>query len=307
MSIRIGIGGSIGSQLAPADYWRWIDLCEDSGIDSIWHSDQLVGETLEPLAMLAALAARTSRMRFGTNALVLSFRDPVVTAKQFATIDYLSGGRLLPVFGVGRASDPWFAATGTDTRSRGARANEAIALIRMLLERDEVSFSGTHYRYEGPGIYPRPAKPMPLWIGGQSAAAVKRTALLGDGWLGGLTAPDEAGATRRHIEAALAETGRTIDDDHFGVTLPMRIGSPEDPSVARMRARFYARMPDDEKAGMMRSFAVGSEEDVIALLRQHVAAGMSKFVMIPIADTPDDLLEQTRRLAEAVLPAIEDR
>ena len=82
MSIRIGIDTALGaSAFPPRDYWRWVDYCEDAGIDSIWHSDQLLGPTLEPVTMLAALAARTSRMRIGTNALVLPFRDPVVLAK----------------------------------------------------------------------------------------------------------------------------------------------------------------------------------------------------------------------------------
>lgn len=306
MSVRIGMGPGLGTVLAPQDCWRWIDFCEDSGIDSIWYSDQLLGPTLEPVAMMAALAARTWRMRFGTNALVLPFRDPIVLAKQFAVIDFLSEGRLLPVFGVGNASDPYWAATETATGGRGSRANEAIALVRMLLEEEHVEFAGAHFRYHGPGAYPRPAKPIPLWIGGQSQAAIDRTVAFGDGWLGGLIGPEEAGAAKRGIEVALSGSGRTIDADHYGVSLPLRIGSESDPAVIAARERLLGRLPEEQRASIEASFAIGPAEEIVELLRRYVAAGMSKFVALPIAADAADLIEQTKLLIRNIIPQIED-
>lgn len=308
MSIRIGIGTALGaSALSPADYWRWVDLCEDTGIDSIWHSDQVLGEQLDPMTMLAALAARTSRIRFGTNALVVPFRDPIVTAKQFAAIDYLSEGRLFPVLGVGRADDAYWAATGADRGERGRRSNQAIALIRLLLTQDEVDFASTHYRYHGPGVQPHPARAIPLWIGGQSDAAIRRTAAIGDGWLGSFASPDKAGEAKRSIQAALAENGRTIEDDHYGMSLPMRIGASDDPAVAAVRDRLAGRLPPDERTAFADSFAAGPVDRVIALLRRYVAAGMSKFVMLPLVSDAAGLMEQTRLLLDHVIPAIEGR
>jgi probable F420-dependent oxidoreductase len=306
MSIRVGLGSGLGKPLSPQDYWRWVDFCEDAGIDSIWHSDQLLGSTLEPLAMLAALAGRTRRMRFGTNALVVPFREPLVVAKQLATIDFLSGGRVFPVVGVARAGDEYWAATGANAKARGGRSNEAIALIRLLLARDEVAFDGEHFRYHGPGVEPRPARPIPIWTGGHSAAAIRRTAELGDGWLGGLLDAGVAGETRRRIEAALAETGRTIDDDHYGVSLPLRIGPADDPAVIAARRRLLSRLPESEQDAIAGAFAVGPPDEVIALLRRHVDQGMAKFVVLPIADDADDLMAQTQLLVRHVLPAIED-
>jgi probable F420-dependent oxidoreductase len=308
MSIRIGIGTALNaSALAPRDYWRWVDYCEDGGVDSIWHSDQLLGATLEPIAMLAALAARPRRMRFGTNALVVPFRDPVVVAKEFATIDFLSEGRLFPVLGVGHEIDPYWAATGASKAERGRRSNEAIALIRALLGQDEVEFAGSFYSYHGPGVEPRPARPLPLWIGGQSEAAIKRTAAIGDGWLGSFTGPARAGDARRRIEAALADNGRSIDPDHYGLSLPLRIGDADDPTVVAARERIAQRMPPGEREAMADSFAVGPPDAVIDLLRQFVAAGMSKFVMIPLVADAAELMAQTRMLVEQIAPAIEDR
>lgn len=307
MTVRVGMGAGLGTRLSPQDYWRFVDFCEEAGVDSIWHSDQLLGATLEPVTMLAALSARTNRMRFGTNALVIPFRDPLVVAKEFAAIDFLSGGRLLPVFGIGAASDPYWSATGASPKGRGVRANEAIELVRLLLERDEVEYRGAHYRYSGPGVFPRPAKPMPLWIGGNSQAALRRTAALGDGWLGSLIGPAAAGEARRGIEAALAEAGRSIDADHYGVTLFMRIGAADDPAVIATREQLFGAMKQLDRNFAEDCFATGGPEDIVRHIRAFVSEGMSKFVVLPMAAGIDDLMSQTRILVREVLPEVEDR
>ena len=307
MSVRIGIGPGLGVALTAREYWRWVDYCEETGIDSIWHSDQLLGGTMEPVALLAALAARTARMRFGTNAIVAAFRDPIVLAKQLATVDWLSEGRAFPVFGVGNASDPFWAATGVDPKARGRRADEVIRLVRQLLDQDMVEFEGAHFRYSGPGVFPRPTRPMSLWIGGQSPAAYRRTALLGDGWLGGLTGAAAAAAARKQIEAALAETGRSIAPDHYGTSLPLRIGAESDPAVQAARARLIARMPEQDRSSLEQSFAIGAPDAIVALLQGYVAAGIHKFVVLPLVRDADDLMAQTELLVRNIIPQIENQ
>ena len=306
MTIRIGIGAGLGAPLSIKEYWRWVKLCEALGIDSIWHSDHLLRPSLEPMVMLAALAARTKALRFGMNAMVVSHRDPLIIAKQCATIDHLAPGRLLPVFGVGNTSDPIWAATGRSAKGRGARANEAIVLIRRLLTEDNVTFEGEHFRYQGASISPRPARPIPLWIGGESEAAIQRTAELGDGWLGGLTGPQTTGEVITRIKAALKDTGRHIDEDHYGVVIPYRIGELDDPEVLRFRAISERRaQPATGAAPPM--IAVGSMAAVVDVFRAYVEAGISKFVAIPLASNHHDLRFQTEQLARGVCPNIEDR
>lgn len=302
MSIRIGIGPGMAN-LDIAAYWRWVELCETSGIDSIWHSDQVMTPGLEPMAMLAALAARTERLRFGTNALVLPFRDPLSIARQCATIDALAPGRLIPVIGVGNEADPAWAATGRDPGIRGGQANEAITLIRRLLTDDSVTFSGQHYRFADARVFPRPARPIPIWIGGQSEAAIRRTALIGDGWLGSFAAPETAAQIVARIKAALVHTGRQIDDDHYGMVIPYRIGGPDDEPVVRFTRRIAAA---GRTAGAP-AVAAGSAGAIAALFRRHVAAGVAKFVAIPLAADAADLFSQTERLAAEILPEVEDR
>jgi probable F420-dependent oxidoreductase len=303
MSIRIGVGMGLGSPMPIDQYWRLVELCETLAIDSIWHSDQLLRPSLEPIAMLAALATATKNLRFGMNAIVVSHRDPLIIAKECATIDYLAPGRLLPVFGIGDTADPVWKATGRSPEGRGARANEAIALIRRLLSEDDVSFHGEHFQYEHVSIAPRPQRRIPIWIGGASEAAIQRTAALGDGWLGGLTAPQAAGDVVARIKAALKNVGRHIDDDHYGVVVPFRMGAMEDAEVVSFRNAINARRRAAAAEAPM--IAVGDQAAVVDVFRQYIDAGVSKFVAIPLGSNAQDIQAQVQRLAEDICPKVE--
>ena len=158
MSVRIGLG--IATQ--PFDdakaFFRWVDLCEASDVDSLWQTDRMASSQpfLESMSVMAALAGATRRLKFGMNAVVVSMRDPLLLAKQCATIDHLSGGRLLPVFGVGSDSAPEWKAAGFEAKGRGKRADEALEIIRRLWSEESVDFEGEYYRYRGASISPRP-------------------------------------------------------------------------------------------------------------------------------------------------------
>src|SRR5262249_45703173 len=108
MSVAVGLGLVEFPFSSASVYWRWVDLCEAGGVDSLWQTDRLLsGEPmLECLTTMAALAGRTRRLKFGVNVVSLAMRDPVLVAKQCATIDVLSEGRLLPAFGIGSPRAP---------------------------------------------------------------------------------------------------------------------------------------------------------------------------------------------------------
>ena len=303
MTVRLGLGIAAFPFETPRAFFRWVDLCEGGGVDSLWQTDRLVSREphLESLSAMAALAGATERMKFGMNAMVASLRDPLVAAKQCATIDFLSGGRLLPVFVPGHDTAPEWEATGRDPRERGRLADEILEIMRRLWSEECVSFEGRHFRYREVSIAPRPLQqPLPLWIGGHSPAAVRRTARVGTGFLAGLVPPAELAALVVAIRRELARAGRTIDPDHYGVTLPFRFGSLEDPAVQRMVA---AR--GGAGAAPPAWLAVGDAAAVSAALRAYALAGASKFVLIPLARGEEDLMLQTRRLVDEVLPAFE--
>ena len=283
-------------------FLEWIDLCETLGIDSVWFSERLVSSqpALEPIAAFGVVAGRTKRLKFGMNAIVAPLRDPLVLAKQCATLDFLSDGRLLPVFGVGSDAAPEFRATGRDPRGRGRRSDELLELLSRLWSEEHVTYSGEHYQYQDVTISPRPVQqPLPLWIGGSSDAAIRRTAKLGTGWLGGIQTPAQVRPVVAKIRAATAEAGRSIDDDHYGAGFPFRFGSPEDEVVQRS-ATAYRRI--GEGIDPAEYFAVGGASDIAARAREYIDAGASKFVLRPIATSDADFMIQTRRLAEEVTP-----
>ncbi|HKV15046.1 MAG TPA: LLM class flavin-dependent oxidoreductase, partial [Reyranella sp.] len=223
MSVAIGLGLMEFPFAGAADYWRWVDLCEQGGVDSIWQTDRLVSRQpiLECMATMAALAGRTRRLRFGMNVVSLALRDPVLLAKQCATIDVLSEGRLLPAFGIGSPQGPEWQALSIDTRTRGKRTDEALEIIARLWREDSVDFAGTHYRLTGASIFPKPVQPdLPMWIGGSSQAAIRRTARYGTGWQGGGETAEDAARVVAAIKKATAEAGRSIDEDHYGASFP---------------------------------------------------------------------------------------
>jgi probable F420-dependent oxidoreductase len=304
MSIRIGLGIATYPFESPRAFFRWAELCEAGHVDSLWQTDRLMSREpfLETLSTMAALAGATERLKFGMNAVVIPFRDPLVLAKQCATIDYLSNGRLLPVFGVGGERAPEFAATDRDPKVRGRQANEALELLSRLWNEDKVTFEGEFYRYKDASIAPRPIQqPLPLWIGGSSKAAIRRTARLGTGWLAGLQTPEQVAPVIQAIKKELALVGRSIDDDHYGAGFAFRLGNPDDEPVARL-TRARARMSPG--ADPNRLVAVGTAADVIRRCEEFIAAGVSKFVLIPLASGDDDLFEQTKRLVAEVIPAV---
>jgi probable F420-dependent oxidoreductase len=307
MSVRIGMGLANFPFSGPRTFWRWVERCEASDVDSLWQTDRLVSTQpiLESMATMAALAGATERLKFGMNVVVLGFRDPLELAKQCATIDYLSNGRLLPAFGVGRDAAPEWRASGRSPANRGRAADEALTLLTRLWSEASVTFEGKHFQYRDASISPRPVQqPLPLWIGGNSPAAIRRTATLGTGWLGGVQSPAQVAPVIEAIKRATVEAGRTIDPDHYGAGFAYRFGNWDEPVVERAAQAMTSGRPD---AGAPRDyFAVGDAEAIVARFREYCDAGVSKFIVRPMAEDDADFMDQTERLIESVLPVVHE-
>ena len=306
MSVAVGLGLADFPFADARDFWRWVDLCEAGGIDSLWQTDRIVSRQpiLESMTAMAALAGRTRRIKFGMNVLSLAFRDPVLVAKQCATIDVLSAGRLLPAFGIGSPLGPEWQALGIDTRTRGSRTDEALTIVRRLWSEESVDFAGKHYRLNGASISPRPLQAdLPIWIGGSSDAAVRRTARLGTGWIGGGETPADAARMVAAIKIATAEAGRSIDDDHYGVNIPFHFGRATDANVTAAKAAFVKRTGRDPE----HHFAIGDTDAVMTRVAEYVAGGVSKFVLRPLGGSGEMVLAHTRRVIEEVLPLVASR
>ncbi len=304
----MGIGAGIGIANFTFDdargFWQWVDLCDNGGVDSIWQSDRIIDAVpnLETMSVMAALAGGSKRLKFGMNVASLGLRDPIMTAKQCATIDVLSEGRLLPAFGVGSALSRDYTATGRPTKGRGRRTDEGLEILSRLWTEDEVSFDGEHYTLDNATIAPKPVQnPLPLWVGGSASQAIERTARWGTGWQAGIENAADVRPVIAAIKARAAELGRSIDDDHFGAGFSFRFGRPDDPAVERYNG-FLAKRLGREPVGFT---AAGGVAEMMALVHEFHEAGVHKFILRPIASGTAEMLDQTRQMAEKLLPEID--
>ena len=165
--------------------------CEEEGFDSVWATDHVImptelrepyGELLEPLTTLAFIAARTEKLKLGTSCVVLPQRNPILVAKQAATLDAFSKGRVILGFGAGWAEKE-FGYMNAEFRRRGKVMDEAIRLMKLLWRDDAVDFEGDFFHVKGAVFLPKPLRRgIPVWIGGNGPTAVARTVRVGDGW-----------------------------------------------------------------------------------------------------------------------------
>jgi probable F420-dependent oxidoreductase len=291
VKIRIGVGlgaASVGDEFADV-----VCEMERCGFDSLWLSEVLSTPAIDPLAGLAYAAGIVKKLKLGTTMLVPG-RNPVRLAKELATIDRLSGGRLLVVLVPGLSEPVEAQAIGVPLRERGAWLDEVLPLLRRLWTEDAVHHSGPRFNYEGLTVRPRPIQqPLDVWLGGTAPTALRRAGRLSDGWLPSLLTPAEALAGRKAIEAAAAEAGREIESEHFGVSL----GYARDKISERQLAQVARRRPGIDPRTLVPIGLDGLRQRLCEL----IDVGFSKFVVRP-SDAPDDWRHELRELGQAVLP-----
>jgi probable F420-dependent oxidoreductase len=305
MSIRVGIqfGGWPLGEVSGRRFLTFVDRIEELGFDSLWFADRVISTspTLGSFSALGAVAARTSRMKFGNSVLVLPTRHPVEVAKEIATIDMLSGGRMLPAFGLGTDDEREYEAAGISKAERAGRTDEAVGLLRRLWTEDHVSHSGRYYRLTDVSIAPKPVQACPpIWFGGRSQPAYRRAGRLGDGWMASSITPAEVSEGISSIKAAAQEANRVLEPDHYGVILNVRI------AANRQMAEQNLPQPTRPRPGLALTeySALGSPDACIGMVRRYIEAGASKFVMRPMVG-PEELDEQLEILAREVVPEVE--
>lgn len=222
--MRIGV---TFARLRPSLWAETAELCDELGYESVWLPEHLVlpvgatgspypGQSHPPVppetpvfdvfTMLGFLAGRTGRLRLGTNVYNIGLRHPFTTARAVATLDQVSGGRVELGIGASWLAEEWTAA-GLDFASRGRRVDEAIEICRLLWTERVVQYAGDHFAFDPVMFEPKPVQQPcpPVSVGGDSAPARRRAAMLGDGWLPMSTRLPE-------LPAALAEVHRMRDD-----------------------------------------------------------------------------------------------
>jgi probable F420-dependent oxidoreductase len=205
--VRVGLG--LAAPLLAEDLWPVVDTAEDVGMDSLWFAERLAGDQLSPIAAMAAVAARTTRLRFGSSATILPGRDPVRLAKDLATIDVLSRGRLIPVLGLVAPHSGDRELLRVPQGAAGRWADEALSVLRRLWAGETIDHEGEFFQYRGLRVGPRTADSphMDVWTAGHSAAAIERAGRFADGWLPSFLPPDHYAPLARQVLEAAGRAG----------------------------------------------------------------------------------------------------
>jgi alkanesulfonate monooxygenase len=281
---------------------------EQLGFDSLWVWDHiLLGvepnfPIIESLTLLTAIAARTARIKLGTGILVLPMRNPVILAKQLASMDLISGGRLL----MGMASGWYrreFNAIGVPFEQRGKIMDESLDILKRFWT--EHTVSGKFSRYDIPAgvMYPKPVqKPHPpILIGGYVDRVLKRAATTGDGWLTYFYRPESFEKSWSKIRDFAREAGKDPDTLLNASQLPIMIGKSRAAVEAQMMEWLtkewdFASWSDSTKD----SAIMGTVDECVAQLKQHLAVGTQKIIFVPYKYEMD----QIETIAREIIPRL---
>ena len=295
MKIRVGYGLGTRSTTNDAErYSQLVDALEALRFDSLWLSEKITDSCPDPVVAMAFAAARTEKLKFGTSVMVLPGRNPMLLAKELATLDRLSDGRLLPAFGLGQVDPAEQQAFGVERAERAGRFDEMLPLLRRFWTEESVDHAGEYFTYEAASVKPAPVQqPIEIWFGGIAPSELRRIGRLGDGWLPSFCTPDDVARGRAEIERVAAENDRSIDPEHFGALIPYGLDGIPD-AVAAFVAR---RRPDVDPADIVAPDLAGLR----AHLERFVEVGASKFVIVPFGE-PERWDDHLAAVAEVVMP-----
>jgi len=292
-----------GDGAGPKTFNAMAEKAEALGFDALWASDHLVMPPLaksrypgradgqlpddwkrtyyQPFSVLGYLGARTEKVRLGPSVLILPMRNPIEVAAQVAELDQLSGGRINFGVGVGWCEEE-FEALGYPFHERGRRANEGLEIVKKLWTEKEATHDGAYYRFSGAQMGPKPLQRPhpPIYIGGNSPAAIRRAARFADVWHPFKVTPEGLAELRPKFAEALRAEGRGAD------------GFPIAPKVALTF--------QDGPAGQGQAPTEGRPQDVIDALRRFRDAGASEFCFDIMTETLPVALDTMERFAQEV-------
>ena len=320
-----GLGYPIGFVRDVTVFVRLARVAEACGYDGVWANDHLVtpeflrGGTagrpafLEPLTTLAHVAAVTTRVRLGTAVLALPLRDPVALAKQAATLDVLSGGRLTLGVGIGAYPEELAAARPERARAGAAVAfGEVLEGLRRLLDEGGGSYEGSVVRYAGVELAPPPRqRPLPIYVGGHSVAAIARAASWGQGWIPGWRPLAELRERVALLRDRLRDLGRGVRSVAIAPELSAMIGRDHQATVRRYESSLFVRhRTARDRTGrdpslMAAANLVGSGDAIREKVAALADAGVDECAALAFpAETIDELVEQWQRFSEDVVKRV---
>jgi probable F420-dependent oxidoreductase len=279
-----------------AELADWLRQVDEAGFHSAWamESQLVAASALEPFSVLAFAAANTISIGLGVAVAILALHQPVRLARQAATIDRLSDGRLTLGVGIGAPVLP-VGAFGISSTERAPRFEEYLDVMRRLWTGSEVDFEGRFVTLRRARMEPKPVQnPLPVWFGASSPPALKRAARLADGWIGAGSTPSSAfPAQVTQLKENLAVQGRDPDSFPIGKRAYVAIDRPAEEVAAWFRAVYGGGIPPEVAIS-------GSIEQVLDGLGELREAGADLLVVAPVGDDRP----QFELVAERVLPAL---
>ncbi|HWP58086.1 MAG TPA: LLM class flavin-dependent oxidoreductase [Candidatus Acidoferrales bacterium] len=262
------------------------ERAEALGFHSVWVGDSLTARPrLEPLATLAAVGARTRRIRLGTAVFLAALRNPVLVAHQTATLDWLSGGRVDLGIGYGRPSDPAqereFRILGLDARQRIRMSEELVCVVRRLWRENDVSHAGAFSAFERVTLEPKPlqAQGVPIWLASNNVEpGLKRVARMADGWLNNLPSPELYRECLNKVRSYAAQAGRDPDSVQPGLYFTLAAGESEARAEGRAFLAQYYNRPYEAVARAMLC-VLGSWDEVIDRIEAYAEAGARTIIL----------------------------
>ena len=301
-----------GAQLSmhpPEEQLALVQRVEQLGFDSVWTGDHVSfhNPLYESLTLLASYAPITRRIRLGTAVYLLALRSPAVAAKITATIDVLSGGRLIFGVGVGGENLKEFELCGVPHAERGARVTEGIDVVRALWRETPATFHGRFSRFEGVSIDPKPVQKLPpIWVGGRSDAALVRAGSQGDGWVSYVVQPERYARSLEKIREAAHAAGRSLTGFTGAHLAFITVGRDYERARKTWVSVLSRRYAQDFEPLAKKYGVIGTPEQCAEQLAAFRDAGCTYFLLSAIGD-PRDEREQLETIAAEVLPRVRAR
>ena len=283
---------------------EFADATVQMKFDSLWVPDTMVTREhgLDCMPTLGAFVEHTEQIMLGTCVVVVPLRHPAILAKEVATLDYLSGGRIIFGVGVGPRANRNLEAAGIDPRERGARTDEALEIMTGLWSDEPFSHKGRFYEFEDMYMEPKPVQRPgpPIWFGGHSEGALRRAGRWGDGFMPtSLTA-----ATYQRAMMKIERYAEELDRDPNGVTRALLLSF----RVAESEAEASGRASDDMSNRMGRRYeivphqgAIGTVDDCLRAVERYMSCGVKHFVVNPICKRPE-YMGQMEIFATQIMP-----
>jgi len=332
--VKFGVGIPTGTEglMFPIPFAKARDniriskAAEELGYDSVWGNDHVATQRYvreefgtypnyyAPLLTLAAIAENTVKLKIATALLVIPFRQPAIVAKELATLDHLSNGRLIVGVGIGAYREEFESMFGEKAKSlnRGEMLDESLTIIKKIFEEDCVTYKGKYFEVNSLESYPKPLqKPFPFYIGGNSPKGYERVAKFATGWLPAVLTPEEIRNGVAQIQNYCEKVGRNITEIDIAPQLSVAIGKTHEEAVKTFKASQMYKHLESLKQSTLKNQdtndysqrnLIGTPDEIGEKIQEYIDAGVTTFsALIFAANTVDEMIESMQFFAEEVM------